>query len=88
MRNFVARQPIVIRAVIVIAAVATLRILAALKVIPPDWAVSEDQVQDWIDVAIGAWAAWSAWRVVTPVAAPKDGHGRRLIPATYQHDQE
>lgn len=79
MRNFVARQPIVVRVVVAIAVVAGLRIAALLGWIPADWVVAEDDVQDWIDYAIGLWAFWSSHRAVTPVAAPRDGRGRPLV---------
>ncbi|MEU8274896.1 hypothetical protein ACFYOK_29330 [Microbispora bryophytorum] len=87
MKQFLARQPLAVRAVIVIALVAGLRIAALLGWIPPDWALSEDRVQDGIDSVLGLLAVWSAHRAVTPVAAPQDNQGRALVP-TYDHLRE
>lgn len=84
LRELAARQPIVVRAAIVIALVALLRIGAMLGWIPPDWPLTEDAVQDWIDRVLAVVAAWSAWRAVTPVAAPRDNIGRELVPGDYQ----
>ncbi|GAA1015918.1 hypothetical protein Aple_010870 [Acrocarpospora pleiomorpha] len=80
MGAIVKRQPILIRMIIVIGVVALGRIAALLGWIPPDWAVSEDRVQDWIDGGLVLLAAWEARRVVTPVAAPRDNQGRVLAP--------
>ncbi|WP_326829668.1 hypothetical protein OIE13_05900 [Streptosporangium sp. NBC_01810] len=82
MRDFVTRQPIVIRVIIAIAIVAILRITALLGWIPANWVIAEDAVQDWIDYAIGLGAFWSARRAVTPVADPRDDQGRALVPAS------
>ncbi len=84
LQRLAARQPILVRAVIVIALVAILRIGALLGWFPPDWVLTEDAVQDWIDRALTAFGAWSAWRAVTPVAAPRDNQGRALMPGDYQ----
>lgn len=80
MKTFAARQPLLVRAVIVIALVAILRIAALLGWIPLDWALSEDRVQDGIDVVLGLAAMWSAHRAVTPVAAPRNNEGQALAP--------
>ncbi|MEU8196321.1 hypothetical protein AB0C10_21295 [Microbispora amethystogenes] len=80
MKQFLARQPLVARAVVVIALVAILRIAALLGWIPPDWVLSEDRVQDGIDGVLGLLAVWSAHRAVTPVAAPRNNEGQALAP--------
>ncbi|TKK87018.1 hypothetical protein FDA94_19730 [Herbidospora galbida] len=67
-----------------IALVAILRIGALLGWFPPDWVLTEDAVQDWIDRALAVFAAYSAWRAVTPVAAPRYNAGRELVPGDYQ----
>ncbi len=74
---------IVVRAVIEIALVGLLRIGALLGGFPPDWVLTEDAVQDWIDRALAVFAAYSAWRAVTPAAAPRDKTGRELVPGGY-----
>ncbi len=81
MRGWIVRQPVAARLLVVIVVVAGLRIAVLLRWIPPDWAVSEDAVQDWIDRAAGLYAAWRIYRKVTPVADPKDDAGRALVPA-------
>ncbi len=84
-KELAARQRILIRAVIVIALVAILRIGALLGWFPPDWVLTEDAVQDWIDRTLAAIAAYSAWRAVTPGrSAPRQRRpraGARGVPA-------
>ena len=81
MRAWIERQPVAFRLIVVIVVVAGLRIGVLLHWIPPDWAISEDAVQDWIDAAIAAWAYASVRGKVTPVAAPRDDQGRALVPS-------
>ncbi len=81
-KSFVLRQPIVVRALIVIAVVAALRIGALIGFIPPDWVLTEEQVQLWLERVAMVWAAWSAWRAVTPVKEPRDERGQALVPAS------
>lgn len=81
MKGFVTRQPIIVRLAIAIVVVGVLRLAALFGWIPAEWVVAEDQVQDWIDAAVGAWALLSSRRVVTPVAAPRDNAGRELVPS-------
>jgi hypothetical protein len=65
MRDWIVRQPVAARLIVVIVVVAGLRIAVLLHWIPPNWALSEDAVQDWID------------RVVCGVADLPQGHPRR-----------
>ncbi len=81
MNILLIRQPIVIRAVIAIVIVAALRIGALVGWVPAEWVTGETAVLDWLDWVVGLWALWSAHRVVTPVAAPRDSEGRALVPA-------
>ena len=81
MRAWIERQPVAARLIVVIVVVAALRVAALLHWIPPELAISEDGVQDWIDRAVALYTAWRIYRKVTPVAAPQDDKGRALVPA-------
>ncbi|GAB1823591.1 hypothetical protein [Herbidospora sp. RD11066] len=81
--NFIKRQPLLARLIVAIAVVAVVRVLNLLGWVPADWVVDEQDVQEWLAYAAGVWAFWSARRKVTPVAAPQDNAGRRLIPETF-----
>lgn len=81
MGNFAVRQPLLLRGAIALLLMGAVRLGIALGAIPPEWAVDETRVEQLLDAAIAAWAWWSARRVVTPVAAPRDHLGRPLAPA-------
>ncbi|WP_066374003.1 hypothetical protein [Herbidospora mongoliensis] len=81
--DFIKRQPLLARLIVAIAVVAIVRVLNLLGWVPADWVVDEQDVQDWLTYVAGIWAFWSARRKVTPVAAPKDDGGRRLVPEVF-----
>jgi hypothetical protein len=78
---WLARQPLVVRAIVAIVVVAGLRVAVLLHVIPPDTTLSEDQVQDWIDGIVVLLSYASTHRKVTSVADPRDDNGHPLVPA-------
>lgn len=79
--RFATRQPLLVRGAIALLLMGAVRLGVALGVIPPDWDLDEARVEQVMDVAIAAVAWFSARRAVTPVADPRDDHGRVLVPA-------
>lgn len=81
LRNFRIRQPLLLRAAVALLGVGAVRLGIAVDAIPVEWDVDVPRVEQLLDGAIAAWAWFSARRVVTPVAAPRDDQGRALTSA-------
>lgn len=77
--NWTVRQPLLLRGAIALLAMGAVRLGIALGWLPTEWDLDEARVEQLLDGAIAAWAWFSARRVVTPVAAPRDNDGQALV---------
>lgn len=76
---FTVRYPLMVRGALALVLMGLARLGIALGWIPPEWELNETGVEQIFDAALFAWAWFSGQRKVTPVADPKDDHGRRLV---------
>lgn len=81
MRQFMVRQPLLLRGAIALLLMGAVRLGIALGWLPEEWALDEVRVEQGMDGAIAAWMWFSGRHVVTPVAAPRDADGRALVVA-------
>ncbi|WP_326646042.1 hypothetical protein OG884_15435 [Streptosporangium sp. NBC_01755] len=80
MSKFTIRQPLVVRGALALVGVGVVRLGVWAGWLPADWAtVDVVSIEQVIDGAFAALAWWSAHRVVTPVADPRDDRGRPLV---------
>ncbi|MDF5758631.1 hypothetical protein [Spongiactinospora sp. TRM90649] len=78
------RYPLLVRGGIALVLMGVTRLAVAVGWIPPEWELSETGVEQAIDGVLFAWAWWTSQRHVTPVADPRDDHGRQLVAARPQ----
>ena len=81
MSKFTVRFPLLVRGAIALLLMGIVRLGIALGWLPAEWSLDEVTVEKVIDTVIFAWAWVSSQKKVTPVADPKDDHGRRLVHA-------
>ena len=73
------RQPLLVRGGAALVLMGLARLGIALGWIPPEWELTEHGVEQLFDGLVFAWAWFTSQRKVTPVADPKDNHGRPLM---------
>lgn len=76
---FATRQPLLVRGGVALVAMGLTRLAVALGWIPPEWELSESGVEQALDGLYFAWAWFAGQRKVTPVADPRNDHGRPLV---------
>ena len=76
---FATRQPLLVRGGAALVVMGLARIAVAFGWIPPEWEVTESGVEQLFDGLVFAWAWFTSQQRVTPVADPKDNHGRPLV---------
>jgi hypothetical protein len=76
---FSIRYPLLVRGALVLLVMGLARLFIALGWIPAEWALDEKGIEQAFDGLLVAWAWFSSQRKVTPVADPRDAHGRPLV---------
>jgi hypothetical protein len=76
---FSVRYPLLVRGALVLLVMGLARLFIALGWIPPEWELDERGIEQAFDGLLVAWAWFSSQRKVTPVADPRDSHGRPLV---------
>jgi hypothetical protein len=76
---FRVRYPLLVRGAVVLLVMGIVRLAIAFGWVPQEWNLDENGVEKLIDGGLFAWAWFTSQRKVTPVADPKDDHGRPLV---------
>lgn len=76
---FAVRYPLLMRGGIALLLMGITRVAVALGWFPPQWELSETGVEQLLDGIYLAWAWVTSQQHVTPVADPRDDHGRPLV---------